>query len=154
MRIRSEKGFTGIDIAVSVVLVFLFVGLIVTLSTRISSVSKELELKVNATYMAVDEIEKVKGWDFNELIDVGEETEEITFDEGTEDKVTITVNNSEPGTPIDDTGFYKRILIKDYSDIDPTKIPNIVKKVTVVISYQFKGKTEEVKLSILLAREI
>ena len=43
--------------------------------------------------------------------------------------------------------------INDYHDIDITKTEDVVKKVTVVISYQFKGKTEEVKLSILLARE-
>lgn len=162
MKIKSEKGFTGIDIAIAIVLVFIFVALIATLSYRISSTSKELDLKVDATYHAVDEIEKVKTWDFTKLIGVYATGEHPTQNTTTSNLMindeTTPVNTDGPGEEIKDsenngTGFYKKITIKDYHDIDITKTEDVVKKVTVVISYQFKGKTEEVKLSILLARE-
>ena len=148
MRIRSEKGFTGIDIAVSIVLVFIFSALIATLSFRISSTSKELEHRVDATYHAIDEIEKIKGWSFNDLIGKNANSTDITIN-----NETIPINESGPGTQIGETGFYKKKLIKDYHDIDQTKTPDVVKKVTVIISYQFKGQTEEVKLSTIFVRE-
>ena len=148
MRIRSEKGFTGIDIAASIVLVFIFSALIATLSFRISSTSKELEHRVDATYHAIDEIEKIKLWSFNDLIGKNANSTDITIN-----NETIPINVVGAETQIGETEFYKKIMIKDYKDIDPNKTSDIVKKVTVIISYQFKGQTEEVKLSTIFVKE-
>ena len=60
MRLRSEKGFTGIDIAVSVVIVFIFVSIISMLIYQVESNSKQISLRSDATYIAINEIEQVK----------------------------------------------------------------------------------------------
>lgn len=50
-------------------------------------------------------------------------------------------------------GYYRTIIVEDYHDIDSTKEPDIVKKITVQIQYMFKGKKENVELSTIVAKE-
>ncbi len=60
MKIRKENGFTGIDIAISVVVIFIFVSLIAFLIYSFNSSSKEVEYKSEAITIAVQEIETIK----------------------------------------------------------------------------------------------
>lgn len=139
MNIKSQKGFTGIDIAISVIVLFIFVTLIAVLIYNSNSSSKELELKTEATYLAIDEIENIKN-------------------EGFEAIETIRYNPDNPYYKNEETeteGFYKQVIIKDYADIkaeDQSIIPNLVKQVTVQISYMFKGETQIVELSTILSK--
>lgn len=68
MKIRSEKGFTGIDIAVSVVIMFIFISVVAMLVYQVNSTSKQIELKGNAIYFAINEIEDVKINGFEEYV--------------------------------------------------------------------------------------
>ena len=140
MKFKSEKGFTGVDIAIAVIVLFMFVSLIAVLSYNFSSSSKELELKSKATYIAIDEIEKMKNLKFDEIAGYRKNEE----------------NKGEylPSEEIaDEEGFYRRVLMEDYADIDTTKIPGLVKKVTVEVTYMYKGKEEKVELSTVLSKE-
>ena len=138
MDIKKEKGFTVIDIAISVIVLFIFVSLIAILIYNFNSSTEEVELKSEATYLAIDEIENIKNAGFKPI-------------------ETISSNNG--GNPYKDEetgndGFYKKVIITDYTDIDgnENKIPYLVKQVTVQISYMFKGKTQTVELSTVLSK--
>ncbi len=124
---KSEKGYTGIDIAISVVVLFIFVSVITTLSYSFNSSSKEVELKAEATAIAVQEIEKIKN--------------ETMQDIKTEDEKEI------------EEGFYRTITVVDYADIAEGKTSGLVKKVTVTIQYMFKGEPQAVELSTIIAKE-
>lgn len=140
MKIKSEKGFTGIDMAISVIVLFIFVSLIALLIYNFNSSTKEVELRSEATYLAIDEIENLKNEGFEAI-------ETIRYDE--ENPYYI---DEETET----TDFYKKVIVQDYADLNPgdtTIIPNLVKKVTVQISYMFKGKTQTVELSTVLSKE-
>ena len=52
-------------------------------------------------------------------------------------------------------GFFKTIIVQDYADLDNNseKIPNLVKKVTVKISYMVQAKEQSVELSTILSKE-
>lgn len=131
---KSEKGYTGIDIAISVVVLFIFVSVIAALSYSFNSSSKEVELKAEATAIAVEEIENMKNKTIQDI-----ETEDTSYRETTE------IENKQ--------GFYRTITVQDYQDIDETKISGLVKKVTVKIQYMFKGETQTVELSTIIAKE-
>ena len=68
MKLRSEKGFTGIDISISVVIIFIFVSIIAALIAQVNSKSREISLKNDATYIAINEIEKVKSNGLEEYV--------------------------------------------------------------------------------------
>lgn len=141
---KEEKGYTGVDIAISVVVLFLFVSIIAILSYNINSVSREIELKSEASAIAVEEIEGLKN--------------EITFQEIAQR--SIKNGNSEylPTAEINkngkQTGFYKTVLVEDYADhATVERVEGYVKKVIVKIQYQFKGKEQTVELSTIIAKE-
>lgn len=141
MNIRSQKGYTGIDIAVSVIVITIFISLIAVLIYRFNSSSNELQLKSKATEIAIDEIETVKKNGIEQYVNQSGEIESNSV-----------VMDSE-GKKIE--GFYKTITVEDYTDTEgnENKIPNLVKRVTVTISYMEKGQEQEISLSTILSKE-
>lgn len=140
MKIRSEKGFTGVDVAISVVILFIFVSIIAVLSYNYSSSAKQIELESEATYLAINEIEAMKNLGFEGIADF----EKDATNKG-EFKPLEEIENEE--------GFYRKVIVEDYADINPDKTPGIVKKVTVQVTYMFKGKQQKVELSTVLSKE-
>ena len=137
MKIRCEKGYTGIDIAVSVVIMFIFISVVAMLVYQVNSTSRQIELKGNAIYFATNEIEIVKIDGFEEYVG-----------RSVENGNSKVVENEEFIE-----GFYKTITVEDYKDIQTDAIADVVKKVTVKISYMFQGDEQSVELSTILSKE-
>lgn len=146
MKMKSEKGYTGIDIAISVIVIFIFVSLIATLSYNINSSSKEIELKSEATFLALESIETMKNINFADIEDRSLANGNSQYIPTDTTKETEEIEGKE--------GFFKRVIIEDYSDINSSKNPGLVKKITVQIKYMFKGKEQSVELSTIVAKEI
>lgn len=141
--IKNEKGITAIDIVLSVIIITVFTTLIGGLIIRININSKESERKSIAMSYATQEIEKIRAEkSIDDYINKGISTEEII------ENVDIYKDNIY-------TGFHKRVYIKDYVLVkkDTSKIPNLLKEVTVEISYKINGKTESVQLSTYITKE-
>lgn len=83
MNWKSEKGYTGIDIATSVVVLFIFISLIASLSYRFNRSAKEIELKAQAIDIAVSEMENKKNTlDFDKIKNIGNNSEEEYQNDG------------------------------------------------------------------------
>ena len=144
MNIRNEKGLTGIDISISIVIITVFIALIANLIANININSKETNRKTIATSYAVQEIEKVKGLGYVEdYEDKGIANEEILRES------EIPQDNTNKG------GYYKTVLIKDYTAIpgNEGKKENLVKEITVKVSYKVAGKDREVAISTYVTKE-
>lgn len=144
MKIKSEKGYTGIDIAVSVIVIFIFVSLIATLFYNINSASKEIELKSEATSIAISEIENMKNMNFTDIANRSVANGNSQYIPTDTTKQTEEVEGK--------SGFYRTVIIQDYSDINTNKIPGLIKKVTVQIKYMFKGKEQTLELSTIISK--
>ena len=133
-KIRNEKGLTGVDISIAVVILFIFVSLIAFLTYSINSTSKEMELKNDATNIAIDELESLKTKTFTELNKMTDKDKDIKEIE---------------------TGFYRTIEIIDAADLEggSNRIRNIVKQITVNVKYMFKGKEQTVTLSTIVKNQ-
>lgn len=64
MVVKEEKGVSGIDIAISVIVITVFISVIANLIINININNKELERKTIATSYAVQEIEKIKAFGY------------------------------------------------------------------------------------------
>ena len=87
---------------------------------------------------------KIKPYQINEI----EKIKAASFD--TIDKLAVEGN-------IENTGYYKKVTITDYADLeenqnDDTIISGLVKKVTVEISYKHGNNTETVDLSTVITK--
>ena len=139
MKIKNEKGIVGADIAISVVVIFIFVSLISMLIYNINLLTVGQERMSEAIYIAINEIEglKIDGYDMYK-------------------DSNLSVNN---GVVVDNEmvkeGYYKTITVIDYTDLEGNedKTAGIVKKTTVTISYMHNGEPQSVELSTVLSKE-
>ncbi len=138
MKIKSEKGITGIDITVSILVITIFISLIGVLIFNIDSQSKSIERRTEAAYQAVNLIEELKGMTIEELEALSED---------------------EKNGYIDGTSYTKQIEIVDYKDLteenqnDDTIQSGILKKVTVTVLYKDGADTEEISLSAIVTKD-
>ena len=132
MNVKSEKGYTGVDIAISVIVIFIFITIIAMLSYNFNSTSMEIQYKAQALDIAIAEIENMKTKSWQEIT-----TEDTKYREITEVQ----------------QGYYRTIIVEDYHDIDSSKQAQILKKITVRIEYKFKKNMQKVELSTLIVRE-
>lgn len=144
MELRKQEGFTGIDISIAIIILFIFVSIIATLSYQMNSAYKEIERRGRAIEIAVEEIEKIKNDGFEKY--QGLYATSITDNEGND-----LVNQEIEGKQ----GYTKTIIIKDYTEIagNEDKIKDAVKKATVKIAYQSKGEEQTVELSTILSKD-
>ena len=138
MKIKSEKGITGIDITVSILVITIFISLIGVLIFNIDSQSKSIEWRTEAAYQAVNLIEELKGMTIEELEALSED---------------------EKNGYIDGTSYTKKIEIVDYKDLteenqnDDTIQYGILKKVTATVLYKDGADTEEISLSAIVTKD-
>lgn len=138
MCIKDDKGFTAIDIAVSIIIITIFIAVIANLIVNIDLNSKNMDRKTVATSYAVQEIEKIRSKGYVNEYDAieAEEYEEDIFD---------SLDNF--------TGYHKKVSIKDYSLVDNTRQKNFVKQIIVEISYNLGGKEKNVSISTYVAKK-
>lgn len=143
MSIKDEKGLTGIDIAISIILITIFISIIGNLIVNINLNSKNTQRKTIATSYAIQEIEKIKAQGYiDNYNNKGIETEDILKEEDILDNGKLT-------------GYSKKISIKDYVLIqnDETKQSNLVKEVKVQILYKVANKEQQVEISTYIVKE-
>ena len=141
--IKEEKGLTGIDIAISVILITIFMAIITNLIANINLISEENERKTIATSYAVQQIEKIKAEGYKgEYEDKGIQKEETIRKEDIYEEGKFT-------------GYNKEILIKDYALIknDSNLQSNLVKDITVKISYKLAGEDKSIEISTYIKKE-
>ncbi len=143
MKLKEEKGFTGVDISISIIIIFIFVSIIVTLSYELNSSSQKIKARGEALEIAIYEIENIKGKGFLEF-------ENLNSTSNIDKMGNKLKNQSIDGK----SGYYKSILVQDYSEINtmPNIKKNLVKKISVIISYQYKGEEEKIELSTILTK--
>ncbi len=144
MKFKKEQGFTGIDISVAVIILFIFISIIATLSYQVNTTTKAIERRGEAIEIAIQEIEKVKNQGFSNYD--GIDSKSTGDNQGNSFETQLVAGKQ---------GFYKTIMVKDYTEIEGNseKISNVVKKVTVKITYKSQGKEQKVELSTILSKE-
>lgn len=146
MNLKEEKGIAGIDIAISLIVITVFVSIIAVLMFNIQKNEEEIKRKSEATSYAIDILEEIKGQGFAILPSAG--TNKIT---GYEDKY-ITEDGQEKATP-----YYQEVTVKDYSELEQNKDKDVeaevLKIVTVKVSYKSGKNTESVEISTVITKE-
>lgn len=144
MKNKRENGYTLVDIAISVVVLFIFISILAMLFYQFGSSSDEIERKSTATNLAISEIEQIKSNGFEKYIGLNQNS--------TKDNDGNTLKS-----PIQtkEEGFSKTITVQDYKDLEGNSdaIEDVVKIITVKISYMFKGEEQTVELSTVLSKE-
>jgi len=135
MNFRKENGVTGIDITIAILILTISISIIATLVFQISSNSKNVERKTQATSIAVDTIEKIKLLSYTEVVNnstsINDIIQEANAQEGYSTSVDIQKYNETAGN---------------------TSKLDLVKKITVNVQYKINKDIEKVEISTLITR--
>lgn len=143
MLVKDEKGLTGVDITISIIVMTIFMAMIANLIVNIKLNTQDIKRKSTATSYAVQEIEKIKAQGYiNDYDSMGINSKETLKNED-------IYNNSEF------SGYHKKVTIKDYVLVinNNTKTKDIVKEITVEISYKLGSKDKKIVISTYVSKE-
>lgn len=130
---RDNKGITGVDVAIAIVIIIIFVSFIVAMFGNIAITTQTIEKKATATNIAIQAIESMKIMSFADL-------------NSTKDNpMTVEKINLLTGNQIEVPNGYKLdISIENYQNAD------IIKIITAQVSYQENKKEENIKIETLI----
>ena len=148
MNIKSEKGISTIDITVAIIIITLLLSIVIALSIGINSNNNKIQIKSDATYYALDEIEKIKAEGWIEI------PNDATLNDSGEYEPPNNGEKEYSGYIKDkdgkETAFYKKVIVKDANKINENIPEKSLQKVTVIVSYKVGNEEEQVSLSTVL----
>ncbi len=139
MKIRSQKGFTGMDVTIAVLIITIFASMIAALYGNYVKTSKDIERKAKAVDYAINAIENAKS-----------RSAEFFNEENAKKGEIIEYNNDD-----NNTGFSTTTRISDYATLgykDDAEL-GYVKRVKVTVSYKLNKETKTVELSTFISKE-
>ncbi|MGN1298724.1 MAG: hypothetical protein ACI4UE_01925 [Candidatus Scatovivens sp.] len=139
-RLKNNKGVTGVDIAISVTMIVITLGVAMAIYTAYSNKTKEVKRNTTATNLAMKVIETVEDVDIsNDAIPEkptdGNNTTEINIDDSNKVKYDIA------DIP---TGYTIKLTRKKSED---DILANLAFEVDVTVTYKVKDKEKSVTLS-------
>ena len=148
MNMKNNKGITGVDITISIIILALFISLITSMFYNVTIIGKSINRKSDAVYIAVQVIEAVKQLGYSEL-PTGDNAgtsiytlEELNAKLESEKKIILK------------NGYSVSILVDSYRKIkgDMT-LEDILKRITVTVNYKEQDKSKSVELNTVILNE-
>lgn len=121
--LKKESGFTGIDITIAIIAVVLFTSIILSLMYNVKYQNLKQVYKLTANIYLTETLENIGIADYDNV---------ISTDSSKNTELIPELSNI----------FTEKIDVEKISDQDNTK-EDLVKKVTVTISYKIGNKTYE-----------
>ena len=147
MNIKNNKGITGVDITIAIIILALFVSLITSMFYTVTIIGRTVNRKAEAVYITIQVIEAAKHIGYDEL-PKGEtdETTSLTLEElNTKlEENAITLKN----------GYSVDIKVENYRKIKgDLTLEDILKRITVTVNYKEQNKEQSVELNTVIIKE-
>jgi len=145
MNLRNNKGVTGVDISVALIVVVLFVGLISTLVFNFSVTSQGINRKSDAINIAIQKVESLKNTAYADVVSTEPESPEYRDKDG-------QAANSGPYKVEVDVKRYNDPQAGFVTQEQADKLQDIIKIVKVTVSYTVQAETQKVELSTVITK--
>lgn len=151
MKIKNNKGLTGVDVTIAVIILTIFVSLMANMFYNVSQIGNVVNRKSEATYVAVQIIEAMKQVNYDDLpTGLTEDTTAINLEKLNElliDEDKIVLKN----------GYSVDINVENYKKIkgetEGEELEDILKRITVTVKYNEKAKEQTVELTTVVVKE-
>lgn len=167
MNLRNNRGYTGVDVSVAMIIIMLFIPTIFGMTYNIKKTESYNTKKVQATQIALEILEMAKSVEYQNL-DKGFNEENDGNDENflnkLIDKFNTATNSESDGykykifytSGSNGEMFEIRVGLKNYypADIDYYHAnQDVVKKVNVMVTYSVGAKTETIEICLPIKNE-
>lgn len=167
MNFRNNKGYTGVDISVAMIIILIFIPTIFAVVNNIQRINAKAERQANAVNIATDILEIAKSINYDGVETVINESDPDSK------KIFITRLNTKYGTPAYETitsdvveddyeyvyysysgekNVHYRIQIGllNYEPEETQASPDLVKKIKVTVTYPVGKNTKSINISTVL----
>lgn len=164
-KIKSEKGFTGVDITIALIIILLLMSIIAILFFNITKTSKTIDRRSNAIYMATEIIEGLKAKEYENVKITGTEDNWVEVKNGNNNTIHYEINGETitivENTQIDD-GYTCYVSIYNYvpqnnNNENPentnTSNSDLIKVLKVKVEYKVGAEIKNVELTTSIVRE-
>lgn len=169
MNLRNNKGYTGVDISVAMIIILIFIPTIFAVVNNIQRLNAKAERQANAVNIATDILEIAKSLNYDGVETVISETDPDTK------KAFITSLNAKYGTPtyeaiasdtVEDKYRYVyysysgeknvhyriQIGVLNYEPENVQSSADLVKKIKVTVTYPIEKNTKNIDISTVLQK--
>lgn len=162
MKYRNNKGITGIDVSVALIIIVIFVGIVTTIVYNFTVSSRKINRKAMATDIAIAKIENLKQ---AYIADENTGTEEGTtteYAELNESSGNVTFYSFASGTTTPYTvetkitkyaNYNESSYINNLTPEEKSAIQNLIKIVEVKVTYSIGNRDENVVIKTAITRE-
>ena len=161
MNFKSNKGYTGADISIALIILLIFIPTIGAIIFNITLANNNTIRKVNAMNFATSILEIAKETDYDKLkLENTEEKEE--FLDKINEKFGITSENGEFSLKDENNTSYKvKVTITKYIDTEEyasshdstDEKKDLVKTITTEVEYPIGNETKKVNVSTVIEKK-
>lgn len=161
MNFKSNKGYTGADISIALIILLIFIPTIGAIIFNITLANNNTKRKVNAMNFATSILEIAKETDYDKLkLENTEEKEE--FLDKINEKFGITSENGEFSLKDENNTSYKvKVTITKYIDTEEyasshdstDEKKDLVKTITTEVEYPIGNETKKVNVSTVIKKK-
>lgn len=137
MKLRDNKGVTGADLSVALIVIVLFVGIISALVYNFGMASKAVNRKATATNIAISKIEELKA------INTAEQYDDLQ-NEG-------PIYKDESGQTVQKGPYKVTTQITKYSDLKQG-LQDVIKIAKVTVEYSVGKENESIDISTVITK--
>ena len=150
MKLKNNKGITGIDISVSLVIIVLFVGIVSSLLYNFVISSKDIDRKGTATDIAIQVIENIKQMEYE---DIKEDSNGGITPDYINTYFKAKTGNQENKIEIK-PGYDIKINIENYKEkTNDNSLQDVLKIVKVTVNYSIGKRQQSIDISTTITKE-
>ena len=155
MNLKSNKGYTGIDISVAMIIILIFIPTIFGIVYNLQRVRAKSEREANSVNVAVDVLEIAKAMPYSDVT-ISENSAFIERLNNKYSNLQILEDESKIAnfTYIDNNNIHYKIemdITNQYpSEIEESQKMDYVKKITVNVIYPIGNTTKSINISTIL----
>ena len=137
MKLKDNKGVTGADLSVALIVIVLFAGIISALVYNFGMASKAVNRKATATNIAISKIEELKA------INTAEQYDNLPAQE--------IIYKNESGQTVQSGPYKVTTQITKYSDLKQG-LQDVIKIAKVTVEYSVGKENESLDLSTVITK--
>ena len=159
MNLRNNKGYTGIDISVAMIIILIFIPTIFGIVYNLQKVRAKSEREANSINVATDVLEIAKSIAYSDVT-ISENSEFIARLNNKYSNLQILNDENKlvNCSYIDNNNIHYKIEVdvaNQYpSEIDESEKMDYVKKVTITVTYPVGNSTKSINISTVLKNDI
>lgn len=157
MNFKSNKGYTGIDISIAMIIILVFIPTIFGIVYNLQKIRSRTERETIAVNIATDVLEIARSLNYSEVFISNENSEFKTILNNKYSNLEISNNTVNCNySDVNNIHYKIQVTVSNYypADLEVQEQNDFVKQITVEVMYPLGNSTKSINISTILQNKI